>query len=156
MTLVLPSSDPVKALVIPLSIEGRDHLEPKRKTFGHTSPPPGEVFARTFGGIGCWPCVMYVDIGTEHPHSDKQWILCKIIVSPSSFPSRSRSSSELSSERGPKKSPVHKSNSNFPCLASMALTLVNSDENEPKAEPTVRLVVNKQKKVPGYVKRHTF
>ena len=51
-------------------------------------------------------------------------------------------SSSFVSGSGPKKSPVHKSKSNLPCLASMALTLANSSRMEPTTEPTVNLVKN--------------
>jgi len=47
--------------------------------------------------------------------------------------------SDSSSFGGPKKSPVHSNKSNFPCLASIALTFANNSRIEPTVEPTVNL-----------------
>ena len=51
----------------------------------------------------------------------------------------SSSVSSRASFNGPKKSPVHKAKSNFPCLASIDLILAKMSRIEPQAEPTASL-----------------
>ena len=58
----------------------------------------------------------------------------------SSWTSSSSFVSGSSSLGGPKKSPVHSNKSNFPCLASIALTFANNSRIEPTVEPTVNLL----------------
>ena len=63
-------------------------------------------------------------------------------LTPSSDPSSNRvtsSSGPYSSFGGPKKSPEHRTRSNFPCFASIAFIFAKISCIEPAAEPMVKL-----------------
>src|SRR5258707_15542099 len=71
----------------------------------------------------------------------------------SSWTTSSSIVSGSSSLGGPKKSPVHSNKSNFPCLASIALTFANKSRIEPTVEPTVNLLEQNTRQ-DGYGVKH--